>query len=297
MALTRRRLCGFSGNDSAKEKKNEGWGFMISVALSVTSCKTGLEDLKKPKLFGGKSPQKKVLETRIFYGEWLEESSLYPWRRILHGRELLEKGMVKRIGNGRTTRVCTENWTEDPTPRQPMYRPDTVVDLTLLVSDLLIPNTTFWDVQKVRQLIIDEDSEAILNMKPALHLEDMLVWGLTRDGTYSSQTGYKLIDSLRNSQASEHRSLSPPPIEKHLWSNIWKLKTSPKIKHFVWRALSGALAVATQLRSRGIPMDKVCGAGNKSICHTLFTCFSALEIWKNAGIRSHQLVSLKTLFS
>ncbi|CAH2035056.1 unnamed protein product [Thlaspi arvense] len=33
-----------------------------------------------------------------------------------------------------------------------------------------------------------------------------------------------------------------PLVEKQLWKNLWKANTSPKIRHFVWKATSGALA-------------------------------------------------------
>lgn len=180
----------------------------------------------------------------------------YAWRSILHGRELLEKGMIKRIGNGRTTRVWSEKWLQDSIPRAPMYRQDCVVDLTLCISDLLIPNTGLWDSQKIRQLFIEEDVATVLTIKPMLNKEDRYCWGFTLDGHYSSQSGYKHVDTIRNQQVPGRGAL--PPIEKRFWNNIWKLMTSPKIRHFVWRALAGALAVAEQLRYRGIPVDSAC---------------------------------------
>lgn len=96
-----------------------------------------------------------------------------------------------------------------PVPRQPMYRPDGIVDRTLSVSDLLIPHTGLWDVQKVRQLFIDEDIALVLSIKPTIHVEDRLVWSFTRDGSYSSQSGYKLIDTVRQTQTSGHMALPP----------------------------------------------------------------------------------------
>ncbi|RID59055.1 hypothetical protein BRARA_F02304, partial [Brassica rapa] len=78
-----------------------------------------------------------------------------------------------------------------------------------------------------------------------------------------------------------------PPIERQLWSNLWKTKTSPKLRHFLWRALSGALAVKERLRTRGIQLDTTCpscGTSLESICHVLFHCKYAKEVWLLSGI-------------
>lgn len=124
MALTRRRLRGVSWQRLYKRKDEGGSGIHdISSFNQSLLAKQAWGILKKTQTI------------------WWQESS----------KTSIDKRYGQRIGNGRTTRVWTENWIQVPTPRQPMYRPDAVVDLTLLVSDLLNPNTTFWNVQKVRQ--------------------------------------------------------------------------------------------------------------------------------------------------
>ena len=87
-------------------------------------------------------------------------------------------------------------------------------------------------------------------------------------------------------QSPAHRPL--PPVEKQLWKSIWKLKTSPKIRHFLWRALSGALAVAERLQSRGLCSNTSCPScdqASETICHVLFSCPTAVEAWRLAGIQ------------
>lgn len=80
-----------------------------------------------------------------------------------------------------------------------------------------------------------------------------------------------------------------PQIELMLWSRIWKLKTAPKIQHFIWKSIKGALAVRSRLQSRGILSDVTCPSchcGPETVCHTLFNCPMALQAWTAAELPS-----------
>ncbi|KAG5406963.1 hypothetical protein IGI04_013082 [Brassica rapa subsp. trilocularis] len=98
-------------------------------------------------------------------------------------------------------------------------------------------------------------------------------------------TAYKLLSVVHEQNNPAHRSL--PPVEQQLWKNLWKLKTLPKIRHFLLRVLSGAIAVKERLRSRNLGTDttcKTCGQGPETVCHLLFTCPAAVEACKIAQI-------------
>lgn len=204
----------------------------------------------------------------------------YAWRSILHGREVMEKGLLKSLGNGDNTRVWIDNWLMDKVPRTPCYRADSVVDLTLKVSDL-IDQHTVWIVNRVWDVFSPADAPLVLNTKRNISKQDSIIWGFAKDGRYTSKSGYKLLEDLQSWNA-----LSPslPPIETQLWKDLWKTKTSLKIRHFLWRALSGALAVKDRLRSRGIQVDPsfpVCVGAPETICHVLFNCQFAQEVWSH----------------
>ncbi|XP_018475855.1 uncharacterized protein LOC108847163 [Raphanus sativus] len=183
----------------------------------------------------------------------------FAWRSIIHGRELMKKGLCRSIGNGNLSNVWAENWIVDGTPRPPI--------------DLLL--TTFSP----------DDVERILLLKPDLSKEDSTKWSFTKDGAYSTRSGYQFTEALLELNSQNRHSL--PPIEKKLWSTLWKIKAPPKIKHFIWRALSGALAVKERLQTRGIPVDSTClgcGLASESICHVLFQCDKARQTWELSNI-------------
>lgn len=63
----------------------------------------------------------------------------YAWRSLLFGRELLQKGLLKSIGDGRSTSVWTEKWIMDETPRRPINK-QLCYDVNLRVSALVNEN-------------------------------------------------------------------------------------------------------------------------------------------------------------
>lgn len=70
-------------------------------------------------------------------------------------------------------------------------------------------------------------------------------------------------------------------------SRIWKLTTMLKIKLFLPRVLSSALAVAECLRSHGMQADlgcKICHAGSESIIHVLFEFIITKQVWSKAKL-------------
>lgn len=72
-----------------------------------------------------------------------------------------------------------------------------------------------------------------------------------------------------------------------LKKRVWKIPTLPKIRMFLWRVISGAVAVAERLNSRGLgvePACKLCNDGAETINHVLFQCTTASRIWADVGV-------------
>lgn len=88
----------------------------------------------------------------------------------------------------------------------------------------------------------------ISSYPPCLECKDSFVWAFTRDGNYTVKTGNWLI-----SQPIWRGLVISPKEQKGiaLKAHVWSLKTLPKIKIFLWRAISGALAVAVCLNKHG----------------------------------------------
>ncbi|XP_010468426.1 PREDICTED: uncharacterized protein LOC104748491 [Camelina sativa] len=171
----------------------------------------------------------------------------YAWRSIIHGRELLKQGLLKNIGDGHDTSVWLDKWIFDKHPRAP-YRFQTIFQVNLRVSDLRVTNQPQWDREKVQYLFPPGDASQILAMPLKVGSRDRYIWPYTKSGSYSVKSGYWLKQTLPTLYEPRDDVLAK---RNELKAHVWKLKTVPKIKSFLWRMLSGALAVTEHLASRG----------------------------------------------
>ncbi|XP_010445866.1 PREDICTED: uncharacterized protein LOC104728605 [Camelina sativa] len=102
---------------------------------------------------------------------------------------------------------------------------------------------------------------------------DDYVWSHTKLCQYTVRSGYVIA-----TQAAQE--IVEPSTTK-LKSQVWKPKTSRKIKHFLWLALSGCVASNSRLADRHCGTDKTChrcGDEEESINHILFRCPPALQV-------------------
>lgn len=91
-------------------------------------------------------------------------------------------------------------------------------------------------------------------------------------GCYYVKFGYWFINSLVRRE--EIREAEARPSLNELKVKVWKIPTAPKIKTFIWRAVSNAIPVGELLVKRGIKMDPVaCGFQGES---TTISYFNAL---------------------
>ena len=105
------------------------------------------------------------------------------WRSILEGRDALSHGIIRRIGDGLTTRVWVDNWI----PRDASMRP--VVCLTnnppILVSELIDSSSAVWRVDKLQQNFLLSDVMAIRNIPLCTTpMKDFWAWQFEKKGNF-----------------------------------------------------------------------------------------------------------------
>ncbi|KAG5390582.1 hypothetical protein IGI04_032123 [Brassica rapa subsp. trilocularis] len=96
------------------------------------------------------------------------------------------------------------------------------------VSDLWFPNSRVWNAQKLFDTFTEEDALQILKIKPLQNGHDLDVWGFTKTGSYTTQTGFSQSSVFLNlhymvagykQQRSDRDNLKAFPWI--LW-NLWK---------------------------------------------------------------------------
>ncbi|KAL9293633.1 putative reverse transcriptase zinc-binding domain-containing protein [Arabidopsis thaliana] len=115
-------------------------------------------------------------------------------------------------------------------------------------------------------------------------MEDSHIWAYYQDKCYT----VKSRSWLAAQQKHVPVTLSPKEQEyRFLKEKIWKIKTLPKIKIFLWRALSSALAMSECLQAHGIKKDIICSQcqnARESISHVLFHSWPARDVWRIANL-------------
>ncbi|KAG7558954.1 Ribonuclease H domain [Arabidopsis thaliana x Arabidopsis arenosa] len=131
----------------------------------------------KAKYFANKT----LLEAKICY------RPSYTWRSIMFGRELLERGLMKSIGDGKDTSIWVDKWIADDFPRRPINK-HLMIDLNLKVSSL-ITSQGDWNIQLLNEFFPPCDVIKIRSFPPEMSLRDKHVWAYTKDSSYTVKSG------------------------------------------------------------------------------------------------------------
>ena len=110
------------------------------------------------------------------------------------GREVLQKGLVKRLGNGLSTRIWHDGWIL----HHPLKLPFTLKDeqQVTMVSELLTASG-HWNEQLIREVSYEFKAEAILTTPFSKYGEDFWAWEHEKHGIYSVRSAYHLLERNR----------------------------------------------------------------------------------------------------
>lgn len=228
-----------------------------------------------------KVSQNHILQQGDFLSATLGSRPSYAWRSILFGRELLQEGIRHRVGNGSSTRVWLDKWIEDPDEglRAPWIK-NYSFDVNLRAADLINVESSRWDVSKLAEIFVLADVEIIMKNQPVVNKEDFVSWRFNKSGQISVKSAYWLAADMKMRMA--HPQAFALPSLNDLIEKAWKVQTSPKLRIFIWKALSDALPTSDLIIGRGMKVDgrcQICGDEGESINHMLFICPFARQVW------------------
>ncbi|EEC84030.1 hypothetical protein OsI_30257 [Oryza sativa Indica Group] len=200
------------------------------------------------------------------------------WRAIEYGLELLKKGIIWHIGNGKSVKLWRDPWI----PRSYSRRPISAKRNCRLrwVSDL-IDRSGSWDTDKISHHFLPMDVEAILNIRLSSRLEeDFIAWHPDRLGRFSVRSAYHLAVAL--AQVDDGSSSSGNGSSR-AWNALWKCNAPQKVKIFAWRAITNSLTTLENKKKRKLEVSDICticGVESEYVVHALFRCPHARQLWE-----------------
>lgn len=193
-------------------------------------------------------------------------------------RDLIKKGIARRIGNGRTTFIWKDNWIADHGQRS--LATPVILELAeaKVVSLMKMEEPAEWDTDILDDLFDPRDKERILKTPISPNYEDDWYWKLDMKGEYTVKSAYRsLTSSLTQNRAAE---------EKY-WTTLWNLKIPEKVKIHWWRIIRGIIPVREILRKRGMDIESACPLCDRhpeSINHLFLECARTQDIWRSCNL-------------
>ena len=211
-------------------------------------------------------------------------SSSYAWRSIIHGRDVIKKGSVWRIGNGKSARIWGDNWL--PSRHQPqIISPCLQAEQDMRVTLLIDQENRGWRDELLNRYFSDFEAELIWTI-PICRFEqdDTLIWPHTPNGEYIVKSGYSFLQT----EAQQHLpGPSDPGMIKPRWQAIWRMNVQSKIKNLVWRVCRDTLPSKQNLVKRKILTDATCDICQSEVedgVHALFKCPKISALWEQVPV-------------
>jgi hypothetical protein len=173
----------------------------------------------------------RVLKGRYFHDvEFLSATrrkhASQTWRAILAGGEVLQQGLIKRLGSGESTKIWEDRWIPNHFNGKPIT-PSAGQEITY-VADLLTASGQ-WNEEIIKSNFFPVDAEAILKLPLRGVSEDIWAWEPEKHGVYSVKLAYRLLYSVRQRQVHNAQPSSSGDID---WKLLWKLEVPPKVSVF-----------------------------------------------------------------
>ena len=278
------------GGDETKRKMHwvkweeltspKGWGGMgfkdFGLFNKAMLAKQGWRLLSKPDSLCARVLKGKYYNEGNFMSAGNKRNSSHTWKAILYGREALKLGLIKRIGDGATTKIWEEPWIPSNPTCLPTVRLPTC-DMTM-VEELLNPITGQWREDAVLDKFAAVDARAILSIPLGRLDEDLWAWRLETNGLFSVRSAYRALLQAPNDWAEGGMTAADNPV----WKKLWKMSVPPKVSNFWWRVIKSYIpcrAVLTSRHMEKLPFCRACGR-KETIKHALFECTWVKLFWQ-----------------
>ncbi|XP_020153203.1 uncharacterized protein [Aegilops tauschii subsp. strangulata] len=205
------------------------------------------------------------------------------WRAVIEGRDTLKLGLIKRIGNGQSTNIWTDNWL----PRDEMLHPYGSVSPNppTFVAELIDPTSASWIRERVEEVFMPMDVPIILGIPLCTrNIPDFWSWNFEKKGNFTVKSAYRMLVTIKQRREAWLEGNAGPSrtaAEENSWKNLWKIKVPGKVRMFLWRLSKQSLPtndVRAHRHMTDSPACGICGSPD-SWRHSLVNCTMSRCIW------------------
>lgn len=219
------------------------------------------------------------------------------WKGIVHGLELLKKGLIWRIGDGSKTKIWRNHWVAHGENLKILEKK--TWNRLIYVRELIVTDTKTWNEPLIRHIIREEDADEILKIRiPQREEEDFPAWHYEKTGIFSVRSVYRLAWNLARKTSEQASSSSGGADGRKIWDNVWKANVQPKVRVFAWKLAQDRLATWENKKKRKIEMFgtcPICGQKEETGFHATVECTLAKAL--RASLREHWTLPDESLFS
>jgi hypothetical protein len=202
----------------------------------------------------------------------------------MHGKKLLHKGVLWRVGDGKYINVWSDNWIPDVSPHT-ISKPSSISNIVKVCS-LMKDDELRWEESVIRKFFSVEVAEKILNIPLSLDGgHDFPSWPISKSGLYTVKSAYNMARTelfwSERSSSGKGSSSNQKTSEKS-WKKLWAIQCPNKMKVVLWRMAHNCLPTGSQLQVRSIPTRYDCYHCNReeNVVHCFLQCLYVREIWK-----------------
>ena len=206
------------------------------------------------------------------------------WKSMSSIKHLIAKAVCLFVGNEDSIRTWFDPWIPDPPSFTPTPKVDANSDIALVVSQLLTPNRSSWDISKLRLLFEEQVVDLIQKIPiPNYHMEDSWSWTATNSGLFSVKSAYWLC-----------REGLPPSNFDYIRGPIWRSKIHERLKMHLWRIAANVLPTMGVISKFNENVDRCCSLCNLALESSLYL-FTVCHFAKSLWFRSHWGVRIDPL--
>lgn len=260
-----------------KPKWRRGQGFRdFEIFNQAMLAKQAWRILQNPHSLVARVLKAKYYFRENFLKRKLEHQPSYIWKSLLWGKELLLKGLVRRIRDSRKVKIYHDNWLLRPT----LFKPFSPITLSTsaTVNSLINPSDTQND-PIIDSHFLPQDAHIIKSIPlPTNKIPDAPYWLHDQKGQFSVKSAYYLgLDHKQNDLPS------PSTDYAKWWTILWKLQIPNKVKVFLWRLSTNSISTFTGLLHNNliaVDLCPRCRNRQETIEHAIFEFKSTNECWR-----------------